>query len=67
VDRALICAPGKSGIFLCEWHKNLQADPKNDCRTSLPLGSLSVQTPAPCAKMRFIASGLVGSLIGYHA
>jgi hypothetical protein len=23
--------------------------------------------PAPCAKMRFIASGLVGSLIGYHA
>jgi hypothetical protein len=52
---------------LCEWHKNLQADPKNDCRTSLPLGSLFVQMPAPCAKMRFIASGRVGSLIGYHA
>ena len=31
---ALIGAPRKSGIFLCEWHKNLQADPKNDCRTS---------------------------------
>jgi len=67
VDRAPICAPGKSGIFLCEWHKNLQADPKNDCRTSLPLGSLSVQTPASYAKMRFIAGGLVGSLIRYQA
>jgi hypothetical protein len=52
---------------LGEWHKNLQADPKNDCRTSFPLGSLSVQTPASCAKMRFIAGGLVGSLIRYQA
>jgi hypothetical protein len=30
---------------LCEWHKKLQARPKNDCRNSLPLGSLPVQTP----------------------
>jgi hypothetical protein len=60
-------APGKSGIFLCEWHKNLQADLENDCRTLLPLGSLSVQTAASCAKMWVIASGLLGSLIRYHA
>jgi hypothetical protein len=47
--RALMSAPGKSGIFLCEWHKNLQADPKNDCRIPLPLSSLPAKTPAQSA------------------
>ena len=50
-------APGKSGIFLCKWHKKLQLETKNNCCGSLPLVRLALGAGDYPRKFDFIASG----------
>jgi len=49
----LICAPGKSGIFLCKWHIKLQGPAENQLRISLRFWSLPVQAQGLSARMGF--------------
>src|SRR3981189_807494 len=56
----VICGPGKSGIFLCEWHKKLQARAKNNCCMPLPVGSFPVRGTDNPQKCGFVTGGPSG-------